>query len=123
MQELCLFFVSVLIAELLCRIPMGRRVARIGSVARRSSRVIVSSRVSDHWKERAILRYSAQLSVDTTVIALWFVMVAGAVIGFDRLCAFGLRFSLFDYALTFGGLMLATGSSTLWLIARRFVVR
>ena len=123
MRELCLIVVSILSVEYLCRVPLTRHVTHMGLVAKKSSRVMTSPRISDHWKERVLLRYSGQLVMETIRITGWFFLWMLAVVAVDRLCVYGFQISLLNYAASLWGLVIATVSATLWWFARSFVAR
>ena len=57
---LWLFVVAagVLASEAFLRLPLISTIKRVTETARKSSRVLVSKRISDHWKERVLPRYS-----------------------------------------------------------------
>lgn len=49
---------AVLASEAFLRLPLLPVVRRVSVTARKSGRVLASKRISDHWKERILPRYS-----------------------------------------------------------------
>jgi hypothetical protein len=49
---------AVLASEAFLRLPLLPVIRRVAETARKSGRVLASKRISDHWKERALPRYS-----------------------------------------------------------------
>lgn len=49
---------AVLVSEALLRLPLIPVIREVVRTAQKSGRVLRSKRISDHWKEKALLRYS-----------------------------------------------------------------
>ncbi len=49
---------AVLASEAFLRLPLLPVIRRVTATARKSGRVLTSRRISDHWKERVLARYS-----------------------------------------------------------------
>lgn len=49
---------AVMASEAFLRLPLLPVIRRVAETARKSGRVLASKRISDHWKERALPRYS-----------------------------------------------------------------
>ncbi|WP_413868926.1 hypothetical protein [Albidovulum sp.] len=49
---------AVLASEAFLRLPLLPVIRRVAETARKSGRVLASKRISDHWKERVLPRYS-----------------------------------------------------------------
>lgn len=49
---------AVLASEAFLRLPLLPVIRRVTGTARKSGRVLASRRISDHWKERVLPRYS-----------------------------------------------------------------
>lgn len=49
---------AVLASEAFLRLPILPVIRRVTGAARKSGRVLASRRISDHWKERVLARYS-----------------------------------------------------------------
>jgi hypothetical protein len=68
---------AVLASECFLRLPLLARVASVGDLARRSMRLLRSSRISDHWKERILPVYSLRIA---RAAAEFFVMMCAALV-------------------------------------------
>ncbi|GAB4382122.1 hypothetical protein [Albidovulum sp.] len=49
---------SVLACEVILRLPLVEQLRKLSGTARKSSHVLSSRRISDHWKERVLPRYA-----------------------------------------------------------------
>lgn len=58
MTWLFVLLAGVLASEALLRLPLLPVIRRVTATARKSGRVLASKRISDHWKERVLPRYS-----------------------------------------------------------------
>ena len=47
--------------ELLLRLAIGKAISELVRTSHRTLKTIASSGVSDHWKEKAVLRYAARI--------------------------------------------------------------
>ncbi len=65
-----LVFAAVLVSELLLRLPLLAQVRHILAVTRKSAATIRSSRISDHWKERALPAYSVRMGARSLLFLL-----------------------------------------------------
>lgn len=65
-------------AEVFLRLPFKATVRTAVDTMRTSMWVIGSPRISDHWKERVVLRYSCRIFGRTWLLALLFVVLAAA---------------------------------------------
>lgn len=68
---------AIIAVELLLFLPMGKSMARIVFAMRKAGFAIKSNNISDHWKEKVLLRYSCELASATGSLA---VMISGIVI-------------------------------------------
>jgi len=109
---------TVLASESVFHLPFERIVWASISTARKSVAVIQSPRISDHWKARAVLGYSASLLVATLELAL----MCGTVLGIIALV--GLASCLFaqdlvPFLTSWPGIGTMTGVSVVYIAARR----
>ncbi len=112
---------SVLASESVFHLPFERIVSASLSTARKSVAVIQSPRISDHWKARALLRYSAMLLAGTLALAL----MCGAVLGIVALVGLAshlFKHDLFPFLMAWPGLATMTGVSVLYVVVRRRLV-
>jgi len=75
---------ALLAVEYFIRLPFGREGAILLAVAKKSARIIGSKRISDHWKERVLVRYALDILKSSLYLAL---LLAGllACLGFGGL--------------------------------------
>lgn len=73
------------VVEAFIRFDARLRLANLATVCRKAGRVLMSSRISDHWKERAIPAYSAATLRASSIVALH---IAAALIIFAAIACF-----------------------------------
>lgn len=110
--------------ELLFRLPLAGPLKRLATSSRKAIRVISSSRISDHWKEKALQRYSldmarASLGIGLALAAL-FLALAGLGHLLDLLT--GGRTDTLAFAATGRGILAATLVSLVYLAVRKRLV-
>ncbi|MEX5730105.1 hypothetical protein Ga0609869_003458 [Rhodovulum iodosum] len=71
---------ALLVAELAMRLPLGAATRAIVSPNRRALAVLRSARISDHWKERAMLGYARRTLAATGAFAGWVLLLVGAAL-------------------------------------------
>jgi hypothetical protein len=69
----------IVAVELFLALPFWPAIQNLAHYARRTNRVIASNRISDHWKEKVLLRYSAIIATNSIKIALWLLLLFGLV--------------------------------------------
>ena len=124
MTSLALGLICIVAIELFMALPFLKAVGRLSEVSRKATKVISSSKISDHWKEKALQRYSRDMAVCSISLGFYMVVVFGAVIalGFALDTAMQPEISTLDYAMTMEGLLLATGFAFLYIFVRRRLV-
>jgi hypothetical protein len=70
------WLLAALAVEYLSRVPLVSAGQSMAALARKSIRLLSSTRISDHWKEKVLLRYSRDMTRRTAVVAL---IVVGCV--------------------------------------------
>jgi hypothetical protein len=68
---------ALLAVEYFFRLPFVSRGRALIGIANKSARVVISKKISDHWKEIVLLRYARELATHTVVLAL---MLFGCVL-------------------------------------------
>lgn len=68
---------AILASEAFLRLPLLARVTSVASLAQRSMRLLRSSRISDHWKERILPVYSMRIA---RAAVEFFVMLCAALV-------------------------------------------
>jgi len=72
---------SIFLVELFLNLPFRTALLRTQTTIRKSNNVIRSPRISDHWKEKVILRYSKVVFSQSLRLLLYLMVIAGAVFG------------------------------------------
>ena len=119
MQWALLAIATIAAVELVLRLHLAERSKRLLLVVRKVSRTMQSNRISDHWKERAVLAYAGQLfSASVTLLAL----LVLAFSPFAIAVAIGVRADIpLLAALTdFVGILVCTTIACIYLWLRRF---
>lgn len=81
MNWVLLILFSVAIAEALIRLPIVRLASQIASLSRRSIGTLRATRVSDHWKEKAMGEFSLRTFKSTLgLCASFFALATVAVV-------------------------------------------
>jgi len=97
------FFIAiilgVIITECFFRLPFRTNFLSITSTLNKSLKIIRSKNVSDHWKERVILRYSSIIFTNTLKLACYLSVIV-AVIAINAL----FNKDFFDFLTSTGGL-------------------
>ena len=66
---------AIAASELFLRLPIMKHLATVGSVSRKSMKVLGAKGVSDHWKERVLPAYSLRLAKGA-VLFFFFLILA-----------------------------------------------
>jgi hypothetical protein len=124
MVYLAVSLITIVAVELFLRLPLARLVRELAAVLQKVTRVITSSAISDHWKEKVLLRYAGSIALSTLRI--------GAVLGGIGLVVFilclladmlpGAGPSTLEVFASWGGIALATGISVVYYLARSRLV-
>jgi len=62
--------ILIVLTELLLRLPLREQVSVAARVASRAQHTMMARRISDHWKERALLAYAGKLFRNTLSLAV-----------------------------------------------------
>lgn len=121
MTALVSIILAILLVEYFARSALVARAAMLLSVTQKSFRVFQSSRISDHWKERATLRYAGLSAVHTGWLSAILTGAAGIVaIPIYLLDSiFELHPSTEEYLLSPTGLTLATVVAVAYALVRK----
>lgn len=108
--------------EALVRLPLLPTVAAIANTAGKASRVIRSSRISDHWKERVLLRYAARVMRGSLLTMVFLVAAFLPVLALNLVGrAFGVH--VLETAMTLPGLVFMTVVGLIYAKRRAAYVR
>lgn len=119
MNTLMLLIVTIATTECAARLPFKTISARFLGVLPRALRAIRSRAASDHWKEKALLKL-AKLSLASSLCA------GAAIFGLVAVFLGGVYLlslavpSLWTFAMSPEGVVIASGVATLYLVARLY---
>ena len=108
---------TILASESVFHLPFDRIMWASISTVRKSLAVIQSPRISDHWKERVLLRYAVLLLVNTFKVALMCSTVLG-IVALVGLVGYLFGQHLFGFLMAWPGLGTMTGVSVVYIIVR-----
>ena len=117
MTAVLLLVVTIGVTECASHLPFKAIATRFLSIFPRAVRAIRNNKVSDHWKEKALLKL-ARLSLMSSVCA------AGVIFGLVALFVIGIRLlslmapPLWDFAMSLEGIGVASGAAVLYLAVR-----
>lgn len=120
-QYIAAVLVCIVAVEAFMRLPLGRALHDLNALLSKILSVITSKRISDHWKEKVLLRYAGQLAVRTLILAGIFVS-AGVVIYIAAIITDFLispRDETVIFLVSLPGIITATVASTVYYLIRR----
>lgn len=62
-------FLALIAVEYLYRVPLANTLSALANVGERAFRTLRSKHISDHWKERVLLRYARDMLTHTGCLA------------------------------------------------------
>jgi len=80
MSWLALAVLCVVMVEIALLLPLGATLKGFSRTSQKAMRTIASSRISEHWKEKVMLRYSARMMVETLKLFLFLALLAGLIL-------------------------------------------
>ena len=110
------------VVETAIKLPLIYVVSEIASIAHRALRTLASKKISDHWKEVAMLKYALILFKSTMILSVLLVIIAfvvTAIIYASDYYGIGLGEFLYSWV----GLTFSTISATLYYYVRNKIVR
>lgn len=78
----------VAVVELFTWLPISAEIGKLHTTTTKSIRVISSSRISDHWKEKSTQRYSRTLLTSSCLLFLYLIMLLTAFCAVYALAGF-----------------------------------
>ncbi len=124
MTYLALCLLCILTVELFLFFPILKPIVSLAEVSQKSLRVLSSTRISDHWKEKALKYYARDMARYSLTTAFWlvllFVVVAVSAYLLDMLM--GKNTSVIEFAMSLEGIFLATLIALIYLYLRRRIV-
>lgn len=79
MEYLIIIVVSMLAVELFLKLPVRQSVEELLRVTKKSSHVVLSPHISDHWKEKVMLVYAKQAFSNTVKLTAVILIFASAI--------------------------------------------
>ena len=109
---------AIAASETVLRLSLRNTANATLTAARKSLAVIRSPRISEHWKERVLLRYSQELLLGSLKIALSVAVVVAIVCFFSSL-GYLLERDVFGFLMTWSGFGLVSLVSIGYVLLRR----
>jgi len=124
MNYLALGILCVFAIELFFHLPVLDPIRGLINVSQKTVKVLSSSRISDHWKEKVLLRYSRDMALASIKIGLGLtfvlILVSAGALSIDLVLPG--EVTTLEYAVTGEGLLLATLISIAYLFLRKRIV-
>lgn len=115
---------SLIAVEYFIRMPFLFHVKSLINIVQKSSHMVVSKRISDHWKEIVLLRYSRDLLIHAMIIFLimvgCFLLVVLSALFVDWF--FNYSASIIEYISSSPGIIVMTISAILYVFIRQKLV-
>ena len=115
---------SLIAVEYFIRMPFLFHVKSLINIVQKSSHMVVSKRISDHWKEIVLLRYSRDLLIHAMIIFLimvgCFLLVVLSALFVDWF--FNYSASIIEYISGSPGIIVMTISAILYVFIRQKLV-
>ncbi len=117
---LCLIGVEVFIA-----LPFLRYINALTAVSQKAVRVATSSKISDHWKEKALQRYSRDMAVASIMLGFLLIVLFGIITLASSLADMILQPDLatLQFFVSIPGLITATIFSVFYVSVRKHLVK
>jgi hypothetical protein len=124
MTFLALCLLCILTVELFLLFPILKPIISLAEVSQKSLRVLSSTRISDHWKEKALKYYARDMARYSLTTAFWLVLlcVLVAVSAYLLDMLMGKHTSVIEYAMSLEGMFLATFIALIYVYIRKRIV-
>ena len=113
---------SLVVAEIAVRLPLADTVWRLARIGRKAMRTLSARSVSDHWKERAMLRYSRDLMKASVQLAALLVVLVAVALALALVLERGFP-GFLGFTIGWTGLLVSLAAITVFLWARHHGVR
>ena len=120
-QYIAAIIVCIAAVETFMLLPLGKAIHKLAALTNKILSVLKSKRISDHWKEKVLLRYSGQMALHTLTLAGIF-FIAGAIIYLAAQVidlVISPQVSTISFLISLPGLVTATLASIAYYLARR----
>lgn len=108
----------IITIEIFYRLPLQMHVKNMLKTALKSSHIITAKNISDHWKERVLLRYATTLFCTSLMVAAYMVLVCAPLI----LCQWT-NSQLIEPLFSLYGMSLSTFFVIMYLLLRKKIMR
>ena len=117
---LCLIGIEIFIA-----LPFLRYINSLTAVAQKAVRVTTSSKISDHWKEKVLQRYSRDMAVASLMLGFLLIVLFGIITLASSLADMILQPGLatLQFFVSIPGLITATIFSVFYVSVRKYLVK
>jgi len=117
---LCLIGIEVFIA-----LPVLRYINALTAVSKKAVRVTTSSKISDHWKEKVLQRYSRDMAVASLMLGFLLIVLFGIMTLASSLADMILQPDLdtLQFFVSIPGLITATIFSVFYVSVRKHLVK
>lgn len=117
---LCLIGIEIFIA-----LPFLRYINALTAVSQKAVRVTTSSKISDHWKEKVLQRYSRDMAVASLMLGFLLIVLFGIITLASSLADMILQPDLdtLQFFVSIPGLITATIFSVFYVSVRKHLVK
>ncbi len=121
MQWLFVIILSLCAVELFIRVPLLTTARKLIATITKSTRIIRSPKISDCWKEKAVLQYSKLTFINTIWLLVYFAFIALCLIIITLLGDY-LSSGFTEYMLSVNGILVTTLIAIGYVFLRRKIV-
>lgn len=125
MIYLALVLTTVFAVETFLFIPIMPPITNLLELGKKIPRVILSPKISDHWKEKVLLKYALLMGINSVKIFFWMLISLALIVlvlsVMDLFIDSGA--SVLELASTTGGLAVMTVTSIIYYYLRQQFVR
>ncbi|MFT4517931.1 MAG: hypothetical protein ACI9JM_000308 [Halioglobus sp.] len=124
MTYLTLGLLCIIAVELFLRLPVLSPIKKLINTSQKATKVLSSSHISDHWKEKVLQRYSFEMAKASLRIGVGIVIIFSILTCIAYLMDMLLngKTSTLNFAMTTEGIVIALLASTAYVYLRkRFV--
>ena len=111
--------------ELLSRAPLYETIVALLQYAKKSSHVIASRKISDHWKEKVLPTYSLRVAQNSLKLLFIFLVIFSALLLLSKALDFLFlaETTTVGYLSTWRGILFATLASTIYYYVRSSLLK
>lgn len=110
---------AVVLVECIMRLPIRSSIYLMATAGSKALRTITSKHISDHWKERVLLRYALDIARGSVLIILCLLIIVCVVFAASWLSSAAGVVNLVDFLFTWQGLILITLVACAYAFARK----